>query len=185
MAATFIRVLEKPESSNDINSIISLVNDAFMEDAFFKIPERRQRLKKYKDDPFGVENIEDIVKVSDFIACFSAIEDTKEMLGCIRVEVADQKSTASFGMLSVPKRNQRRGIGRQLVLAAEDWARQKNCSRMEISVVNIRTPVVEFYERLNYKAFGEPIGFDEMLGGKFLGDEYKGIVKFVWMGKDI
>ena len=175
-----IRTLTKPEREKDLTQIISLVNEAFLEDAFFKKPEKQQRLKTSKDDPKGVDSIEDVLTNSEFIVC----EDAKEILGCIRVEVISA-SVASFGMVSVPSRNQRKGIGRMLVKAAESWATEHGSHRIEISVVNIRTPVIQFYEHLGYVAFGYPVDFDEMLGGEFLSDEYKGTVKFIWMAKDI
>ena len=171
-------------SQEELQSVIQLVNDAFEEDAFFKVQAKRQRIKH--DLRFsggdGVEDIEDVLGKSEFLV----LEEQSEVLGCIRIDAPKGNAIGSFGMLSVPKRNQNRGIGKKLVFEAECALRDRHqCKRLEISVVNIRTPVVEFYEKLGYSQFGELVDFDELLGGEFLLKEYKGIVKFMWMGKDL
>ena len=177
----------RPLDNSDVAAVIDLVNEAFMEDAFFKVPEKRQRLKKNDDDgaDMGVESFGEVLRTSTFLVAESMCE-SNELLGCIRVDRSKATSTVvgSFGMLSVPKRNQNRGIGKALVRAAEEYAlNELACKRLEIAVVNIRTPVVRFYQGLGYREFGEPVDFDGLVGGEFLAPEYKGIVKFIWMGK--
>lgn len=152
-----------------------------MEDAFFKVPSKHKRLKTEPTDREGVEKIEDLLEKSQFLV----YENPQHLLlGCIRVETV-KPQLGSFGMLSVPMPYANKGIGKLLVLEAEKWLSSKNCKRVEISVVNIRENVIQFYEKLGYRSFGDSIDFDEYCGETFLLKKYKGIVKFITMGKDL
>src|SRR5262249_45903364 len=60
-----------------------------------------------------------------------------------------------MGMLSVLPERQGQGIGRTLVIAAEDHCRSRGCTWMEIEVVNLRTELPPFYRRLGYQEADE------------------------------
>ena len=67
-----------------------------------------------------------------------------------------ERSTPSgyFGLLSVDRTRQQRGIGRRLVAAAEDFCRSAGCDTIRIRVVNLRTELPPFYESLGYSQAG-------------------------------
>ena len=55
-----------------------------------------------------------------------------------------------FGLLSVDPDSQGRGLGKILVDRAEEFCRAAGCSRMQIRVLNHRTELPPFYEKLGY-----------------------------------
>jgi len=59
-----------------------------------------------------------------------------------------------FGLLSVDPSEQGRGLGRKLVERAEDFCREGGCRVMRIRVLNHRTELPPFYEKLGYHAAG-------------------------------
>lgn len=64
-----------------------------------------------------------------------------------------------IGMVSVEPRHQGRGLGRQLMTAAEAHGRARGCRVADINVVNLRTELPPFYHRLGYVETGtRPFG---------------------------
>lgn len=53
---------------------------------------------------------------------------------------------------SIP--NQGRGLGRILIEQAENFCRDAGCRRMQIRVLNHRTELPPFYEKLGYRVSG-------------------------------
>ena len=68
--------------------------------------------------------------------------------GAIYVELRGER--AYFGLLSVDPARQGEGIGRVLIDAAEDFAREHGCRYMDIRVVNLRTELPPRYRKLGY-----------------------------------
>jgi len=68
--------------------------------------------------------------------------------GCNYVEL--RGPIGYFGLLSVEPDYQGRGLGRILIEQAEEFCREAGCSRMQIRVLNHRTELPPFYEKLGY-----------------------------------
>jgi GNAT superfamily N-acetyltransferase len=84
---------------------------------------------------------------------FLVLEDsTPAMVGCVYVKTLGERGY--FGMLSIDPAHQRKGLGTQLVAAAEDHCRNAGCQEIEIEVVNIRTELPPFYHGLGYRECG-------------------------------
>ena len=75
-----------------------------------------------------------------------------EFAGVVYVEL--RGSRAYFGLLSVDPNRQGEGIGRALIAAAEDFARDNGCFYMDINVVNLRTELPPMYRKLGYVEVG-------------------------------
>jgi predicted N-acetyltransferase YhbS len=60
-----------------------------------------------------------------------------------------------LGMLTVAPDIQARGIGQQLLLAAEAYARQLNCSAINMTVIDVRHELIDWYSRKGYQPTGE------------------------------
>jgi GNAT superfamily N-acetyltransferase len=75
-----------------------------------------------------------------------------EMEGCVYVELRGER--AYFGLLSVDPARQKGGIGKTLIRAAEDHARQEGCRFMDIRIVNLRVELPAFYGKLGYVESG-------------------------------
>jgi ribosomal protein S18 acetylase RimI-like enzyme len=64
-----------------------------------------------------------------------------------------------LGMLSVLPHLQAKGIGRELLHASEELARELNCSIITMTVITIRYQLIEWYERRGYKRTEEIVPF--------------------------
>ncbi len=81
-------------------------------------------------------------------------EKDGEMLACCHIE-KQPNSAAYFGMFSVRPGLQGGGIGKLLLEEAECQARQDfDCVRMEMTVIDIRESLINFYERRGYLRTG-------------------------------
>ncbi|HKP70783.1 MAG TPA: GNAT family N-acetyltransferase [Pyrinomonadaceae bacterium] len=79
---------------------------------------------------------------------FLLAEDGKTIAGCNYVEL--RGDAGYFGLLSIDPNYQGRGLGRKLIEQAEQFCRDAGCSRMQIRVLNHRTELPPFYEKLGY-----------------------------------
>ena len=83
---------------------------------------------------------------------FLVAEDDSAITGCVYLEKREDRGY--FGMLAVDPARQGGGIGRALVVAAENRCRQQGCSVMDVSVLNLRPELLPFYHRLGYMQTG-------------------------------
>jgi ribosomal protein S18 acetylase RimI-like enzyme len=93
--------------------------------------------------------------------------DGDHPVGCCEVRLLDDR-TAGFGMFAVDPTRQAEGLGRELLAEAErvvveDWA----VSRLQMSVIDLRVELIDWYRRRGYAPSGEtgvfPYG-DERFG---------------------
>jgi len=88
-------------------------------------------------------------------------------IGCVHVSKRDA-DTAYLGLLCVDPTLQAGGLGKQIIAAAEAHAREVfRAARIEMTVIDSRRKLIEFYERRGYAETGEqrdfPIPFDPPL----------------------
>jgi GNAT superfamily N-acetyltransferase len=119
---------------SDLDALMLLINRAFGVEAPFFTTERidleetRQHLGK---------------------GTFLLAESDGRMAGCNYVEL--RGDVGYFGLLSVHPDHQGHGLGRKLIEQAEDFCRDAGCSKIQIRVLNHRTELPPFYEKLGYK----------------------------------
>ena len=75
-------------------------------------------------------------------------------------------------MLTVSPGLQGKGIGKRLLQAAEDKARELGCNKTEMSVISIRRELIDWYKRRGYTDTGVIIPFHEEMQ-KFASPGYK------------
>ena len=75
------------------------------------------------------------------------------LLGCVRLDTHGNK--LYLGMLTVSPKLQGRGIGKELLAAAEREASKQGCTTIYMTVISIRTELIEWYERHGYLRTGE------------------------------
>ncbi|MDB5087467.1 MAG: family N-acetyltransferase [Mucilaginibacter sp.] len=80
-------------------------------------------------------------------------DDNGSINGCVYLELRGQK--LYIGMFSVSPVLQGKGIGRDLLLAAETHAKQANINTLTMTVISVRHELICWYERRGYKATGE------------------------------
>ena len=74
------------------------------------------------------------------------------LLGCVYLEPKGRR--LYLGTLAVAPDAQARGVGRQLLAAAEDYARQHGCTTIKITVLSARPELLAWYERHGYMRTG-------------------------------
>jgi N-acetylglutamate synthase-like GNAT family acetyltransferase len=75
-------------------------------------------------------------------------EEAGKLAGCVYLELRGDLSY--FGLLAVDPEAQGRGIGLNLIDAAEDLGRDAGCTVMQIRILHLRTELPPFYEKLGY-----------------------------------
>lgn len=83
---------------------------------------------------------------------FIVAEDDESLAGCNYVEL--RGDSGYFGLLSIDPAHQGRGLGRILVEKAEEFCRKAGRPVMRIRVLNHRTELPPFYEKLGYHNAG-------------------------------
>ncbi len=92
-----------------------------------------------------------------------------DILGCVELNKID--NALYLGMLTVQPNLQRKGIGKELLKAAEEEARKQKCTVIFMTVISIRTELIAWYQRHGYVDAGERKPFPA-------GDSRLGIPKF-------
>ena len=80
-------------------------------------------------------------------------EEDGQLVGCVHLERTG--GDCYLGLLTVLPTLQARGVGRQLIAAAETWAVEHWSSRsMHMTVITLRKELVAWYERRGYQRTG-------------------------------
>ena len=127
----------RPASVSEAPVLVSLINAAFRVEKFFIETDRI-----------------DLAQVTAFFdrGCFLIAEDGVGPVACVYVE--QRGAHGYFGLLSVDPLRQKTGFGKRLVDAAEEYCRQLGCSAMDLQIVNLRSELPAYYQRLGYAESG-------------------------------
>ena len=89
------------------------------------------------------------------------------IIGCVNLQQHHHK--IYLGMFSVSPQAQGAGIGKKLLQAAEEYAQQINCNSIYMTVISVRTELIDWYKRYGYIDTGKRKPFEEDgLTGKHL-----------------
>jgi ribosomal protein S18 acetylase RimI-like enzyme len=107
-------------------------------------------------------------------------DDAGALIGTVWLEPA-AGGAWYLGLLTVHPDLQAQGAGRKLLAAAEDAARGLGAARIRMTVVNVRAPLIAWYERRGYRLTGEtkPFPYNDERFGRPLWDD----LEFVLMEK--
>jgi GNAT superfamily N-acetyltransferase len=123
---------------DDVPDVVRVINAAYVVEQFFVAGDRTD-----------AETVRRLMTKGVFIV---EKDDGGTMTGCVYVE--RRGSRGYFGMLAVDPARQGTGLGRKLIEAAEQHVRDGGGTAMDIRVVNLRTELTPFYERLGYVETG-------------------------------
>jgi ribosomal protein S18 acetylase RimI-like enzyme len=73
-----------------------------------------------------------------------------ELLGCVWLE-PQQNGIWYLGLLAIPPHGQKAGLGRKLLEAAENWAMERGATEIQMTVVNLRVALIDWYKRRGYE----------------------------------
>ena len=124
-------------TEHDLGPILTLINTAFEVERFFK-----------NQDRLSAEDLKSHFKTGTFLVS----EEDDRITGCIYVRRGGDR--AYFGLLSVDPSRQKSGIGRRLVAAAEEFARETGAHYMDLRIIHLRTELPEIYAKLGYRITG-------------------------------
>ncbi len=104
------------------------------------------------------------------------------LLGTVLLE-SKENGVWYLGLLTVRPDLQNRQLGRTLLAAAENFARERGARRIRMTVVNVRETLIAWYQRRGYALTGEtqPFPYDDQRFGKPLRDD----LSFVVLERDI
>jgi predicted N-acetyltransferase YhbS len=81
-------------------------------------------------------------------------DSTGELLGHLWLEPLNG-DVWYLGLLSVRPDRQDQKLGRRLLAAGEDYARERGARRVQMTVINVRDTLIAWYERRGYALTGE------------------------------
>ena len=99
-----------------------------------------------------VDSLKEMISRSGAIILQSFTEHNV-LQGCVYLE--KRKNKMYLGMLTVSPMLQAKGIGKQLLIEAEKYAQSQECSLIEMTVISVRTELIEWYKKHGYKDTGE------------------------------
>ncbi len=91
-------------------------------------------------------------------------DEQNHIIGTVNLQKQGDK--LYLGMFSVSPASQGGGIGKKLLVAAEDHAKEVDCSMIYMTVISIRKELIDWYKRHGYVDTGErkPFVEDEITG---------------------
>ncbi len=105
--------------------------------------------------------------------------DDELITGCVNLQQHGDK--IYLGMFSVSPKLQGKGIGKHLLFAAEEYASHAQCRAIYMSVISVRTEIINWYKRHGYIDTGERKPFiEDDVTGKHLQ-----VLEFMTMEKQL
>ncbi len=149
-------------SKEDIQVLVALINSAYRGDASKKGWTTEANLLK-GDLRTDISTLTGLIEnPQSVILKYTTAENV--IAGSVYLEI--QEKGLYLGMLTVSPQLQAAGIGRQLLVAAEEYAKEKECPCIFMSVISVRHELIAWYEIHGYKNSGEtkPFPDDDRFG---------------------
>ena len=149
-------------SPQDINALVALINSAYRGEASKKgwTTEADLVQGELRTD---ITSLTDILKNKDAIM-LKYVSENGDITGCVYLH--KQERGLYLGMLTVSPLLQGSGIGKKLLKAAEQYAKENNCSSIFMNVISLRHELIAWYERHGYRQTDErkPFPSDQRFG---------------------
>ena len=140
----------EPFNENDIAELVVLINSAYRGESSKKgWTTEADLLGGIRTDQ---QSVLDLVNTPGGII-LTVKDEGNFIVGCVYLQ--KQGERLYLGMLTVKPTMQSRGIGQQLLFAAEKHATEVNCSSIIMTVIDVRLELIEWYNRKGYQGTGE------------------------------
>jgi ribosomal protein S18 acetylase RimI-like enzyme len=103
----------------------------------------------------------------------------ENLAGCVFLEKKNER--LYLGMLSVSPQIQAQGIGKKLLKASEEHAKEVGCTIIEMTVISVRKELIAWYQRNGYADTGKREPFPD--DGKFGNPRQE--LEFIYMEKQV
>jgi ribosomal protein S18 acetylase RimI-like enzyme len=144
-----------PAGEKDIPALSMLVNSAYRGEG------SKQGWTTEADLLGGIrtdeESLRELMQVPN--AVILKYEEGNKILGCVYLKQEGNKMY--LGMLTVAPQLQNKGIGKILLAASEDEASKRNCTAIFMSVISVRTELIDWYKKRGYYDTGKTKPFPE------------------------
>ena len=139
-----------PAALTDIDEIVALVNSAYRGDSSKKgWTTEADLLEGQRIDAASLQAIMQH-PTHTILKC---VNDENKIIGTVLLE--QHEDYFYLGMLTVQPDLQTSGIGKQLMNAAETYAKANNVFTIKMTVISVRHELIAWYERRGYKNTGE------------------------------
>lgn len=103
------------------------------------------------------EMLREVIERADSVILI--YKEHNEIVGCVNLQ--QHANRLYLGMFSVSPQFQGAGIGKKLLQAAEEYALHVNCTTIYMSVISVRSELIDWYKRHGYIDTGEREPFTE------------------------
>ena len=151
-----------PATEKDIPALVALLNSAYRGDASKKGWTTEADMIEGNIRTNETDLLELMQQPDTVFLKYS--NNKNEIEGCVFLQKKEGK--LYLGMLSVSPTLQAKGTGKKIMTAAEEYARQMECSAIFMKVISLRHELVAWYERQGYQKTGktEPFPTDALFG---------------------
>ncbi len=151
-------------TSDDVDAVVDLVESAYRGDR------SRAGWNTEADVIDGQRVDEDMLRaaLARTDTTIVLLHQDGDLVGCCELRRDAAGRTVSLGMFAVDPTRQDGGFGRLVLAEAERLSRDEwGAERIEMSVIDLRVPLIEWYERRGYRRTGATLPFpygDERYG---------------------
>lgn len=139
-----------PARLEDAPAIVQLVNSAYRGDSSRKgWTTEADLLDGIRVDMEGIQGL----LANNQTTILKANATNGELVGVVQLQ--QQETSMYLGMLTVNPMLQNTGIGKQLMAAGEQWALEKGCTKMVMTVISVRDELIRWYKGKGYNLTGD------------------------------
>ena len=134
----------------DIPQLVTLINNAYRGEHSKKgWTTEADLLDGLRTDS---ENLEKMMNKQNAVI-LKFCNDDNVLQGCVYLEKKGNKMY--LGMLTVSPLEQAKGMGKKLLFAAEKYAGDQKCSKIEMTVISVRDELITWYQKHGYDKTGK------------------------------
>ncbi len=122
---------------SDSHALVPVINSAFKVEDFVEGPRTDEA------------RMSELMQRGEFLIAESG---SSQIVASVYLEFSGER--AYFGMLAVDPSQQGAGLGKKMIEAAEERARQRGCAYMDIKVLSLRPELLPFYGKFGYTQTG-------------------------------